>query len=671
MDEALLVTNLHVIGEGRKFAIEHSSGKSLQVLGLHAFDRLHDLAVVRVRADPSLHRLPIAVQEAGQGARVVAMGNPLGFRFSVVEGVVSGRREIEDRRMLQLAMPIEPGNSGGPVVNRRGEVLGVVTMKSANSNNLGFAIEVAALRNLLLTPNPVTLDRWRALAALDTEQWSNVFGGNWREAGGKILVSDPGQGFGGRTLCLRQGDPPEAPFEVGVWVKLNDEAGAAGLAFHSDGRHQHYGFYPSNGDLRLTRFQGPTVYNWTVLRNESSAAYRQGQWNYLKVRVAADSLQCFVNDELIIESNDAQFKSGRIGLVKFRDTEAEFRDFQVAATLPRSGLDAPARQRLDAWIAKLPEFSSLRRHDLNLETDTSALEAATRLREQADQLQQRATELQRMARQVHVDSVCRQLAAVRQEADSDLLQAALVLARLDYPDLNVEAYQRSVDRMAHELQQTTAGDASAEDKLAALDHYLFRESGFHGSRHDYDNAANSYMNLVIDDREGLPITLAVLYMSLAKRMGVTLQGVGLPGRFVVRHAAPDQDEEWIDVFAGGGRLAREDLQRLVKEHAGIDLAPHHLQALSNDEILIRILRNLLGSAETSSNRERMLGCLDALLTLAPESHQDRGVRAMVRFEFGRHEAAIEDLDQLLDAKPPGIDLNRVAELRDMFQRRKK
>ncbi|MCG8650004.1 MAG: serine protease, partial [Pirellulales bacterium] len=112
----LVATNLHVIGEGRSFTVEMSSGRKLPVISVEASDRTRDLALIRVDVENTpLPALELAADVATeQGTRVLAFGNPLGLRDSVVEGIVSAIREVEGRPMIQLAMPIEPGNSGGP-----------------------------------------------------------------------------------------------------------------------------------------------------------------------------------------------------------------------------------------------------------------------------------------------------------------------------------------------------------------------------------------------------------------------------------------------------------------------------------------------------------------------------------------------------------------------------
>src|SRR5439155_15896249 len=118
-------------------------------------------------------------------------------------------------------------------------------------------------------------------------------------------------------------------------------------------------------------------------------------------------------------------------------------------------------------------------------------------------------------------------------------------AKLDNDDLNVEAYRKEVERLARELRAKLREGADDKAKLAALNAFLFQEQGFHGSRADYYNRSNSYLNDVLDDREGLPITLSILYMELARRIGLKVVGVSLPGHFVVKH-----EDQLLDVYEG-------------------------------------------------------------------------------------------------------------------------
>ena len=121
-----------------------------------------------------------------QGARVVAMGNPRGLAHSVVQGVVSAFRDFSNGRMIQLAIPIEPGNSGGPLLDSSGRVAGILEMKSAVTDNLGFAIPVDSLKTLLDKPNPVPIDRWITLGALDPRLWKSSYGAHWTRRAGEM-----------------------------------------------------------------------------------------------------------------------------------------------------------------------------------------------------------------------------------------------------------------------------------------------------------------------------------------------------------------------------------------------------------------------------------------------------------------------------------------------------
>ena len=666
--DGLIATNLHVIGEARPIAVQTADGKKLTVTEIRAWDRNLDLAILKVDAK----ELPaLELGDSGkleQGAAMVALGNPYGLKNSVVGGVISEVREMEGRRMLQLAMPVEPGNSGGPVLDGQGRVVGIVTLKSLVQQNVAFAVEVNALKRLLDKPNPIPLDRWLTIGSIDKKDWLPLFGAAWQQRGGRILVSGLGSGFGGRSLCLSQAEPPDLPYEVAVNVKLDDEAGAAGLVFHSDGKETHYGFYPTSGRLRLTRFEGPDVFSWKVLTEKESEHYRPGEWNHLKVRLEKGKLLCYVNNELVIESTDDVLTKGKIGLAKFRQTQAEFRRFQVGASLA-SPLPQP---ELAANIAKeiegLPSLESLLPDRLG-PLAASPEESLHALRAKAKSLRERALELEQVAADVRLRQVTGELAAVLEARNGniDLFRGALTIARLDEEDVDVEAYVKQLDRMAAEVKLKFPENATEANKLAAMNDYLFKENGFHGSRLDYYNRFNSYLNRVIDDREGLPITLSLLYIELASRLGLKVEGVGLPAHFVVRHLPKEGEPQLIDVFDGGKPLSREEAEKKVRDLTGEGLTEAQLAAVSERQILLRMLGNLVGLAQERSDKEALLRYVEAMILIDPALVRERGLRAVLHYETGRREAAVKDLDWFLENKPAGIDLEQIREMQAAFR----
>src|SRR5262249_33644410 len=147
---------------------------------------------------------------------------------------------------------------------------------------------------------------------------------------------------------------------------------------------------------------------------------------------------------------------------------------------------------------------------------------------------------------------------------------------------------------------------------------LFQERGFHGSRNDYYHKSNSYLNEVLDDREGLPITLSVLYMELAQRLGLKVVGVGLPGHFIVRFVPAKGEAKLIDVYEGGKELTRDDVDKRVRAQFGRPLEDGDLAAVGKKAILVRILHNLLGLAQADEDPLGALRYLDAIVTVTPD-----------------------------------------------------
>lgn len=665
--EGLIATSLHVIGEARPMRVVMADGRRLEVTEVFASDRKFDLAILRVAAGGRLPALKLGDSaRLAQGAPVVALGNPLGLRHSVVQGVVSAKRELDGVEMIQLAIPLEPGNSGGPLLDLRGRVQGVLTLKSALTANLGFAMPVNLLKTLIDRPNPVTMERWLNLGTLDAREWTPVFGARWSRKAGRIAVEGTGDGFGGRSLCLSRQAPPARPFDLEVQVKLDDEAGAAGLAFGADGGPLHFGFYPSGGNLRLTQFNGPNVFAWQILREVNSPHYQPGEWNTLRVRVEDGMLRCFVNGHPACEAEvgPGDFAGNQVGLAKFRDTRAEFRGFRVGASLPAT----PGRRGppLDPdLVARLENLTGTPDAAL-LEALRARPEAARAfLEDRARQLDRGAGRLRALAAEVHEQAVCAELAQVLAgpEERIDLFHAALLVARLDNPELDIAPYRQQLQEMAGAVKARLAAGADDAARIAALREYLFTENGFHGSRSDYYNRANSYLNQVLDDREGLPITLAILFLELAREAGVTgVSGLPLPGHFMVKFQPAGGPVQILDVFNGGRAVSLGEAQEIVAGATGEGFREEDLRPASKRDIIVRVLRNLLGIAERGGPASDRLRYLDALVVLGPDNALDRLARARLRLQLLDVPGAKEDLQWILDRRPPGIDVDRLAEL---------
>ena len=656
----LVVTNLHVIGEGRPITVELESKERRPVEMIYAHDRSLDLAVLRI-PQGGLRPLPLGDSKTlQQGQPVVALGNPRGLERSVASGVVSALRKIRGIPMIQIALPIEPGNSGGPLIDLSGRAMGVVSMKSTLTENLGFAAQINVLKPMLERPNPVPLERWMTISALDRSTWTPRMGARWRQRAGKVIVDRPGQSFGGRALCLWNEPAPKPPYEVGVEVRLSQPDGAAGIAIAADGQHQHYGFYPSRGRMRLTRFGGPSVRDWEVLYDQPSEHLRPDSWNTLKLRREKSQLVGFLNGHQLFSIRDNKLSHPRVGLVKFRDTQAEFKRFSMGRALAEHTISKRRLQRVDRVLGSRAEPSQRLKALLQ---DPEALFAKT------EALRQQLRSMERISKQVAeratTDALAQALRAP--EPKIDLFSVAMLIAKLDNPQLNIPAYRAELDRLVQRADAQMPKGASDSVRLRALTRF-FIERGFRGSYDEYYHRSNSYLNEVIDDREGLPISLSVLFICLAERLGLNVVGVGLPGHFVARFIPTrgSNDVLLLDVFNGVKSISFEEARQTAHRLTGARISRADLKPSSKRDIALRMLRNLQGAAEREGDLTAQLRYLSATLAIDPGAGQARLHRARLLLSSAPRALAEPDIQYLLE-HPESIDPAALASLKRMLR----
>ena len=191
---------------------------------------------------------------------------------------------------------------------------------------------------------------------------------------------------------------------------------------------------------------------------------------------------------------------------------------------------------------------------------------------------------------------------------------------------------------------------------------LFSQQGYRGNDNDYYDPKNSFLNQVIERRTGIPITLSVLYMEVARRAGLGLDGVGFPGHFLVKHIR-DGDEIIIDPFNRGEIKSREDLSRLLSDLYGgkVALSEELLQAASKKQILKRILANLKVIYIKHNEWAKGLSVLDRLVTLDPASAADIRDRGAIYLRLECFVQAREDFERYLRIAPNATDAVEVRE----------
>src|ERR1700685_3281293 len=151
----------------------------------------------------------------------------------------------------------------------------------------------------------------------------------------------------------------------------------------------------------------------------------------------------------------------------------------------------------------------------------------------------------------------------------DLVRAGLTIARTEYPDLDIESYVGRIDELARQAEARISEVGDAAQTIAALNHTLFEEAGLRGNREDFYDPRNSFLNDVLDRKLGIPITLSVVYLEVARRVGFPVAGVGMPGHFLLKHYDVVAGEIFIiDAFDRGRILTPDDCQRRLDQVYG-------------------------------------------------------------------------------------------------------
>ena len=245
-------------------------------------------------------------------------------------------------------------------------------------------------------------------------------------------------------------------------------------------------------------------------------------------------------------------------------------------------------------------------------------------------------------------------------ADFDLAEIALLLARDEFLNLDVEAYLSELNAMAHEVPPLRGHLAH---QVQGFCRYLFHEMGFRGNQRDYYDPRNSHFNLVLERRTGIPITLSAVTMAVGQRAGLNLVGVGLPGHFIVK-AIDGAQEVLIDPFHGGRILSHEDCENLVRQSTGADfeMTALALQPIPLGLIVQRMLANLKAIYMKGEDWLRAIRTMERMRLLKPEDVQLRRDLGLCQLRQGQPGKAIDHLSSYVNSAAEAEDLQRVQQL---------
>ncbi|MBD2412727.1 hypothetical protein FACHB389_36390 [Nostoc calcicola FACHB-389] len=245
----------------------------------------------------------------------------------------------------------------------------------------------------------------------------------------------------------------------------------------------------------------------------------------------------------------------------------------------------------------------------------------------------------------------------------DLAKAALYIAQEEYPNLDPEEYLNALDTMAWELEERLPQERYPLRMIQTINQYIYEDLRFSGNKIDYYDPRNSFLNDVIDRRLGIPISLALVYLEVARRIDFPMVGVGMPGHFLIRPDVPDI-EIFVDAFNGGEIIFAEDCQERLSQlyQQPMTLQPEFLAVVTNRQFLARMLTNLKFIYLKQQQLQKTLGAVERILLLFPDLALELRDRGLIYYQLGYYPQARNDLQKYLVKVPDAKDASVIRRL---------
>jgi regulator of sirC expression with transglutaminase-like and TPR domain len=249
--------------------------------------------------------------------------------------------------------------------------------------------------------------------------------------------------------------------------------------------------------------------------------------------------------------------------------------------------------------------------------------------------------------------------------DLDIELAALYIAQEEYPELDIATCQSQLDAIAAQVAAQLPPERYPLKVLQTISAVLFEELKFCGNVQDYYDPRNSLLNQVLQRRMGIPITLSLVYLAVAKRLDFAMEGVNMPGHFLIRPCVEGM-ELYVDPFNQGKLLFSQDCQTLLQRlyGTGTDLRPAYLEAVRPRQFLARLLGNLKLIYLSQQDIERSLAVIERLLLLFPQAALELRDRGVLYYRLNRITEARLDLEAYLELAPTADDASAVRQLLD-------
>lgn len=263
------------------------------------------------------------------------------------------------------------------------------------------------------------------------------------------------------------------------------------------------------------------------------------------------------------------------------------------------------------------------------------------------------------------------------DADIDLFSSCMFIAAEEYPGLDIASYVEKVNALASMAQDRLTGAVTDYDRLDAVREVLFEIARLRGNSGNFYDPRNSYLNDVFDRGLGIPITLSVIYMEVAGRIGLVMNGIGMPGHFLLKTGSAGS-EIFVDPYHRGGLLTRRECLSLAmrgKPATGTEstaLARRLLPVSGNRGTLRRLLTNLKLTHAKKRDYKRSLAAAERIQLLDPHNWRNLSDLARLQAEVGDFVRAVESLSAYLDRAPEGTDTRRakdaLSQLRELARK---
>jgi regulator of sirC expression with transglutaminase-like and TPR domain len=257
------------------------------------------------------------------------------------------------------------------------------------------------------------------------------------------------------------------------------------------------------------------------------------------------------------------------------------------------------------------------------------------------------------------------------DAAIDLAQAALLIASIEYPELDMAHSMSQLDALARRVRAILAlpdpdalpqlpADIEPFAVLDALNQVLFGEEQFHGNTTDYNNPDNSFLNKVLENHAGIPITLSLLYIEVGKRVGIQIDGIGLPYHFLVGYRLPDE-RIYIDPFNDGQILTEQECRDMVRRlmRSKAKLHSHWFEPVTHRQLLTRVLNNLKQIYIDQDAYEQALIICDLMIMLSPHLLIEQRDRGILHLQLKHYSRALHDLTTYLELAPKAKDRDEI------------